>query len=156
MLTNECMMAPMAARLLMTASALVLLVFGLIHLACTFRGTKLTPRDPELQQRMKEVSPVISRETTMWKAWVGFNASHSLSVILFGLVYGYLALAHSELLFRSPRCWQSVSARCCSCWWSRSCIGSAPRSEESAWRCCVTSGVLCCRVGGFTEQACSV
>ena len=95
-------MCAMAARFLMTTSALVLLVFGLLHLAYTFQGPKLTPRDPELQQRMKEVSPVISRETTMWNAWVGFNASHSLSVILFGFVYGYLALAHSEFLFRSP------------------------------------------------------
>ncbi len=26
---------------------------------------------------MQQVSPVITRQTTMWKAWVGFNASHS-------------------------------------------------------------------------------
>ncbi len=37
----------------------------------------------------------------MWRAWVGFNASHSMGLILFGLVFGYLALAHAELLFRS-------------------------------------------------------
>ena len=50
---------------------------------------------------MQEVSPVITRQTTMWKAWVGFNASHSYGLILFGTVYGYLALAHSEFLFQS-------------------------------------------------------
>jgi hypothetical protein len=33
---------------------------------------------------------------------VGFNASHSLGLILFGLVFGYFALAHGQLLFRSP------------------------------------------------------
>ena len=38
----------------------------------------------------------------MWKCWIGFNASHSLGAILFGIVYGYLALAHSQLLFQSP------------------------------------------------------
>jgi hypothetical protein len=38
----------------------------------------------------------------MWRAWVGFNASHSMGAILFGLVFGYLALAHGQVLFRSP------------------------------------------------------
>jgi hypothetical protein len=33
---------------------------------------------------------------------VGFNASHSMGLILFGLVFGYLALAHRQLLFQSP------------------------------------------------------
>jgi hypothetical protein len=51
--------------------------------------------------RMQEVSPVITRQTTMWKAWVGFNVSHSFGAILFGAVYGYLSLAHSGFLFQS-------------------------------------------------------
>jgi len=38
----------------------------------------------------------------MWRCWVGFNASHSMGLILFGLVFGFLALAHDRLLFRSP------------------------------------------------------
>ena len=86
----------------MVLSASVILVLGVIHLAYTFRGNRLTPRDPELQARMCEVSPVISRETTMWKAWIGFNASHSYGAILFGLIYAYLAIVHADLLFDSP------------------------------------------------------
>jgi hypothetical protein len=38
----------------------------------------------------------------MWRCWVGFNASHSMGLILFGLVFGFLALAHGQLLFQSP------------------------------------------------------
>jgi hypothetical protein len=38
----------------------------------------------------------------MWRCWMGFNVSHSMGLILFGLVYGYLALARDQLLFRSP------------------------------------------------------
>jgi len=91
----------MLAKALMTASAGIILLLGVIHLIYTFCGKKLTPRDPALQTAMREVSPVISRETTMWKTWVGFNASHSMGAILFGLIYGYLALAHSTLLFQS-------------------------------------------------------
>lgn len=87
--------------LLMAASAAVLLLLGLLHLLYTFQGPKFLPRDGELQKRMEEVSPVITRQTTMWKAWVGFNASHSMGAILFGAVYGYLALVHGALLFQS-------------------------------------------------------
>jgi hypothetical protein len=50
---------------------------------------------------MNSVSPVISAQTTMWKAWVGFNASHSMGAILFGLIYGYLAAFEANLLFGS-------------------------------------------------------
>ena len=67
----------------------------------TFRGNKLHPRDAELMARMHEVSPVLTRQTTMWKTWIGFNASHSYGALLFGAVYGYLALFHSTFLFQS-------------------------------------------------------
>lgn len=77
-------------------------LLGLVHLLYTFRGTRLNPRDAALETAMKEVSPVLTRETTMWKAWVGFNASHRYGAIFFGVVYGYLALAHGAFLFQSP------------------------------------------------------
>jgi hypothetical protein len=86
----------------MTLSTLVILTLGVLHLVYTFSGAKLMPRDPALQARMTEVHPVITRQTTMWRAWIGFNASHSMGAILFGLVYGFLANAYPELLFASP------------------------------------------------------
>jgi hypothetical protein len=91
-----------STALLVAASAAIILLLGVIHLLYTFRGNKLHPRDSALEARLKEVSPVITRETTMWKAWIGFNASHSYGAILFGLVYGYLALFHGAFLFASP------------------------------------------------------
>jgi len=90
------------APALVAASAAIILLPGLIHPLHTFRGRKLHPRDAALETAMREVSPVLTRETTMWRAWVGFNASHSYGAIFFGLVYGYLALAHGALLFASP------------------------------------------------------
>ena len=89
------------APALIASAAAILLLLGLAHLRFTFYGPKLLPRDCDLQTRMREVSPVITRQTTMWKAWIGFNASHSFGLILFGSVYGYLALAHGRLLFQS-------------------------------------------------------
>ena len=89
------------ASSLITASAGIILSLGLIHLLYTFSGNKLHPRDSALEARLKEISPVISRETTMWKAWIGFNASHSFGAIMFGAVYGYLAISHGAFLFQS-------------------------------------------------------
>jgi hypothetical protein len=87
------------ATILMTLSAGIVLALGTAHLIYTFFGPKLTPRDPALTQRMKEVSPVISGDTTMWKAWVSFNATHSMGAMLFGLVYGGFALLDPGYLF---------------------------------------------------------
>lgn len=89
------------ASSLIAASAAVILLLGLAHLLYTFHGTKLHPRDPQLTAALKEASPVLTRQTTMWRAWVGFNASHSFGAILFGAVYGYLALLHGPFLFQS-------------------------------------------------------
>lgn len=86
---------------LIAAGAGLILLLGLIHLLYTFQGARLHPRDAQLMARMREVPPVLTRQTTMWKAWIGFNASHSYGAILFGLVYGYLALAHAGFLFQS-------------------------------------------------------
>jgi len=92
----------LAARSLMVLSASIIFALGVIHLVYTFWGPNLTPRDPALQVSMSQISPVITKETTMWRCWVGFNASHSMGLILFGLVFGYLALAHDQFLFRAP------------------------------------------------------
>lgn len=92
----------MLTKALMIASAAIPLVLGVMHFAYTFWGPQLTPRDPAVQAMMSDVPLVLTRETTMWRAWLGFNARHSMGAVLFGLVYGYLALMHEELLFKSP------------------------------------------------------
>jgi hypothetical protein len=92
---------PTLPAMLIGASAAIVLLLGLTHLLFTFRGPAFMPRDRALKARMEEVAPVISRETTIWRAWVGFNASHSFGAILFGAVWGYLALVHEAFLFGS-------------------------------------------------------
>jgi len=89
------------AAALIAASAAVIFALGALHLWYTFRGNKLHPRDPELCARLEQAPLVLTRQTTMWKAWVGFNASHSFGALLFGAIYGYLALVHSAFLLQS-------------------------------------------------------
>jgi hypothetical protein len=86
----------------MVLSASILFTLGVIHIFYTFWGTKLTPRDPTLQISMNQVAPVITKETTMWRCWMAFNATHSMGLMLFGLVFGFLALVHDQILFQSP------------------------------------------------------
>jgi xanthosine utilization system XapX-like protein len=93
--------ASVIAQLLITISAAIIMLLGLLHLAFTYFGNKFHPRDNDLLARLKTTSPVISRQTSMWKAWIGFNASHSLGAILFGVVFSYLALRQPALLFHS-------------------------------------------------------
>jgi hypothetical protein len=89
------------SSVLVALGAATLLLLGLAHLLFTFHGNKFDPRDPGLKAGMMAVSPVISRQTTMWRAWIGFNYSHSFGAILFGLVYGYLSLWHGTFFFQS-------------------------------------------------------
>ena len=67
----------------------------------TFHGNKLHPRDAATMHAMQQSHPVLTRETTVWRATLGFNASHSLGALLFSLVYGYLAGWQWPLLLAS-------------------------------------------------------
>ena len=86
---------------LIATSAFIILALGTLHLLFTFKGTKLWPKDAALKASMESSTPQLTRQTTMWKTWIGFNASHSLGAMLFGLVFGYLALAQPALLFQT-------------------------------------------------------
>lgn len=51
-----------------------------------------------MDEEMKTTFPVLTKETTMWKAWLGFNASHSLGAIYIGLINLTLALQYFPVL----------------------------------------------------------
>jgi hypothetical protein len=87
--------------LLMVSSAGLIGLLGLVHLVLTFYGPKHLPRDRSLVEAMANMAPEITSQTTIWKMWLGFNASHSMGLLLFSLTYTYLALAHGEVLFQS-------------------------------------------------------
>jgi hypothetical protein len=92
---------PSLSAALIAASAGVLLFLGFMHLVLTFRGPAFHPRDARLIEQLKADSPRISRGTTMWRAALGFHASHSLGAMVFGLIYAYLALVSPQFLFQS-------------------------------------------------------
>jgi len=81
---------------------------GLLHGAFTLadlsRPRRLVPHDPALKAAM-ETSGVrlAGNGTTMWRAWVGFNLSHSLGAIVFGL--GATALGWPGLELPAVAAW---------------------------------------------------
>jgi hypothetical protein len=84
------------------ASAAIVFLLGTVHLLYTFRGPRLLPRDRRVRAQMEGSALVLTRETTVWKAWIGFNASHSFGAMLFGAVYADLAWAHVDVLRAAP------------------------------------------------------
>ena len=83
---------------LVATAAGILGALGTLHLLYTFLTPKFDPYDPAVAAAMKGTSPRITRATTMWRAWVGFNASHSLGAMFFGAVYSLIALTSPALL----------------------------------------------------------
>jgi hypothetical protein len=65
---------------------------GVLHLYYTFFSDKFSSRNENMINEMKISFPNLTKETTMWKAWIGFNASHSSGAIFIGLINIYLML----------------------------------------------------------------
>jgi hypothetical protein len=69
----------------------IFVLLGLLHALYTYldinRPRRLVPHDPAVAQAMAKSNLRLSGTgTTMWRAWVGFNFSHSIGVVLFGTI----------------------------------------------------------------------
>jgi hypothetical protein len=78
------------------------ILLGAIHILYSLRDVwspkKLTPYDDSVRVAMQQSTLALTRQTTMWRAWLGFNISHGIGVLFFGLVYLILALSDTSLL----------------------------------------------------------
>ncbi len=76
----------------------IMLTLGSIHLYYTFFSDKFRPAKDELHAMMQQTPMRLTRRTTLWKAWMGFNASHSIGAIYIGVINVFLALRFPDLL----------------------------------------------------------
>jgi hypothetical protein len=90
------------AQALILIGASVFGILGILHFAYTFFTNKFDARDALTTVAMKATSPILTRRTSMWDAWIGFNASHSLGIVLFAAIYLVLAGGHMSALRQSP------------------------------------------------------
>jgi hypothetical protein len=86
-------------------------ILGLVHAFYTFtdsiRPRRLVPDKPVVMQDMASTGVCLAKgDTTMWRAWVGFNLSHSLGALIFnfccvsiGVLSKIIALPSPVLLF---------------------------------------------------------
>ena len=85
-------------KTLLILGCLIFVVLGSLHALWTLFTDKFEPRDEKLMADMKRISPKLTGHLSMWNAWVGFNMSHSLAAIVFGLFYIVVALENYEYL----------------------------------------------------------
>lgn len=83
---------------LWVAGSSIILILGTIHLWYTLFTNKLNPRDIESTKAMNDGYPVLTARTTLWKAWIGFNCSHSSGAMYFGAINMYISIAHFQLI----------------------------------------------------------
>ena len=83
------------SRYLFLAGGLPFLLLGTAHAFATPRRTDerrgLSPVDAQLAESMARTRVLLTGRTDMWRAWVGFNLSHSLGAVLFGAVVALVA-----------------------------------------------------------------
>lgn len=80
------------AQILLITGAAIFGLLGTVHLIYTFFTNKFDPYDLSVKDAMQSTSLVLTKDTTVWKAWIGFNASHSLGAMLIAAFYIPLAL----------------------------------------------------------------
>ena len=78
-------------RFLLELGGGIFLLLGILHALYTFldirEPRRLVPQEPSVALAMAESPVRLARGgTTMWRAWVGFNFSHSLGAMLFGML----------------------------------------------------------------------
>jgi hypothetical protein len=88
----------MAAQILWITGSLIYLLLAGMHLVYTFFSNKFLARDSKTVELMKQTHPVLTKDTTMWKAWIGFNGSHSAGGIFLGSINIILAIFYFEFL----------------------------------------------------------
>ena len=92
----------MLTKYLYIAGCIPFLVLGILHTVYTIADThspkKLIPYKSGVMGLMKESTLAITKETNMWRAWVGFNISHGIGILFFSVTYLYLSISYISFL----------------------------------------------------------
>ncbi len=88
----------MLAKYLWETGSVIITVMGSLHMYYTFFTDKFSSKNPKVVEEMKASFPILTKEMTIWKAWISFNATHSSGAMFIGIINFYLALNHFEVL----------------------------------------------------------
>ena len=93
-------------KMLIIIGAAIFGILGTTHLFYTYFRNEFDPRDEAVKSAMQKTSPVITSDTTIWKGWIGFHASHSIGAILVAAFYIPLTISYLEVIENSK--WFSI------------------------------------------------
>ncbi len=91
----------MTAQYLWEIGSAIIGLMGLLHLRITLGTNKLFPRNEKLINDMQNTPLLMTEKLTMWKSWVGFNATHGTGAAFIGIINFYLALNNFSFLSSS-------------------------------------------------------
>ncbi|NML41159.1 hypothetical protein HHL17_28455 [Chitinophaga sp. G-6-1-13] len=91
----------MIAQYLWETGSVIIGLAGLSHIRATLGTNKLFPRNEKLIEDMKSSPLQMTEQLTMWKSWIGFNATHGSGAAFIGIINFYLALHNFSLLMSS-------------------------------------------------------
>jgi len=91
----------MTIKWLLGFSGAIYFGLGTLHLFYTFFTPKFRPFDALVEQGMKRTNPRLTRQTTMWRSWMGFNSSHSTGAMFYGFVLIYFSITENTTFEQS-------------------------------------------------------
>ena len=91
----------MSAQILIITGSIILGILGLIHFMYVLTTQKFNAFDDKVTTAMQQTTPVLTKHTSMWRAWLGFNYSHSFGLLWVPLFYLPLAINHMSVLQQS-------------------------------------------------------
>jgi hypothetical protein len=91
----------MLKQILLVIGSMVFMLLGFAHLYYTFINNKFKAKDVTITEGMKNTHPLLTRQTTMWNAWIGFNGSHSLGALFFASLNLILTLQYYPVITNS-------------------------------------------------------
>jgi len=91
-----------SARLFFVLGTLPFIVLGVVHALFTlgdvFRPRLFTPRNDDVRQGMMATTIGLTHRMNLWRSWLGFNITHGLGLVFFGLVLLLVALDDFRLV----------------------------------------------------------
>ena len=92
----------MIAKYLWEIGSFIIAIMGALHLRGTLFTKTLYPKNEHLVTEMNASPLLLTEKLTMWKSWIGFNATHSIGAIFIGIANCYLASRYFDVLRSDP------------------------------------------------------
>ncbi|WP_125169961.1 LIC_13387 family protein [Leptospira perolatii] len=91
------MEALLISKVLFLIGCVPYIFLGTAHIVLTFKDMKkssaLSPANLKVRTSMEESNLKLTNETTIWKAWIGFNFSHGMGAVFFGFIYLWIGIS---------------------------------------------------------------